>query len=538
MYLNLRPIITFLVITAIAVGCGTARRIIGDEQILPAGNEVQVAISGTPAENKVVTFSIPQGQWRASVGSLSYSWNFGGGATPETSNLPQPVVTLVAADGTGDNQYQGQVTLSVWKQNHLEGPKTYNFSYSVMNTAAETPTAIVNGITPGTVVLDEDATFGADVTVTPNDSGWSYVWDLSALDPEFHVQAKTETEGGRSQQVHVRSVAGKGPYEISLLVFRTSTPEIRSAKFKANVTVASSVALDVQAVVPGGAVTGTTQAFSAILVKDPPNTTVDYLWDVAQISDTATQAQITTAAPEFEITAAASTTPYKCKLTVQLHGQPSVSDSIEFSVTVRSAPTFVPSISIDDVFPLHVVSGTAQEFTSAVEMSDGSDDISYAWDVASLGTPSVGSTLTDPSPTIEISAPAGSSACTLYVWQTSNPAVRAHKDFQVQVIAPMASEPPTAAATILELGPGTVYEGKTVTFSAVVNSNTALGTLVYAWDLAALGTADDSSSIHPKVTMASLSTGTYQVSLSVYSPAPNSVLLDSMVRDVTYVEQP
>lgn len=212
-----------------------------------------IAFGGIDVPPEVVSVSPLSGAIGASVqfqavvngvGPFSYSWDFGGGATPGTSADDQPSVTL---SSTSDD---------------------YNCSVAVTNTAGTGtfPFTLTVGVPPAvTAVNPTGGTTGASIQFTAAVTGnppLSYAWD-------FDGGATPDTPTEESPTVTLGAVGTYGSASV------TVTNPFGESFFGFTLTVGGA-APDVASVSPASGYRGAQATISAAVTGTPPLT---YSWD-------------------------------------------------------------------------------------------------------------------------------------------------------------------------------------------------------------------------------------------------------------------
>lgn len=117
-------------------------------------------VSGEVGTQKTVTAGV-------SGSASSYAWDFGGGATPNTSSSSSPTVTLGAA-----GNYSGHVTVG-----NSAGSTDFTFQFTV--TAASAGNApVISSISPTQGISTHSVVFSAVVN-GPADSIYNYKWEFT-----------------------------------------------------------------------------------------------------------------------------------------------------------------------------------------------------------------------------------------------------------------------------------------------------------------------------------------------------------------------
>ncbi len=102
----------------------------------------------------------------AGTGPFTYEWNFGGGATPNTSTAAQPIVTL--NNDAVDTEYSAQV-----KVTGASGSATRHFTLTVTTLPGNPP--VINSVGPFCGLSGEQLNFTADVS---GDEPLTYSWEF------------------------------------------------------------------------------------------------------------------------------------------------------------------------------------------------------------------------------------------------------------------------------------------------------------------------------------------------------------------------
>ncbi len=102
----------------------------------------------------------------AGTGPFAYEWDFGGGATPNTSTAAQPIVTL--NNDAVDTEYAAQV-----KVTGANGSATRHFTLTVTTLPGNPP--VINYVGPFAGLSGEQLSFSADVS---GDEPLTYSWEF------------------------------------------------------------------------------------------------------------------------------------------------------------------------------------------------------------------------------------------------------------------------------------------------------------------------------------------------------------------------
>jgi PKD repeat protein len=270
--------------------------------------------------NAEVTGSLP----------LTYAWNFGGGAAPNTTAVAHPQVTLGVA-----GEYDARLTVT-----NPFGQDVFDFTLTV-NPAL--PEIFSVGPTEGTETYE--VRFTAIVT---GSEPMTFAWDFGGgASPNTSVETSPSVTlgapGEYSASLTVTNAAGNDTYPFALTVEPSVPPEI----------------MEVQ---PLGGYSGEEAAFTAEVSGTPPFT---YSWDFAGAvtgADTSAESPAGTWASEGEYEG--------CSLTVtNLFGN----DTYLFTLTVAESPGWA-----------HTWGGSSDERILALA-ADGSGNIYAAGETSSVG---------------------------------------------------------------------------------------------------------------------------------------------------------
>ncbi|MEP0815421.1 MAG: PKD domain-containing protein [bacterium] len=182
----------------------------------------------------------------AGTAPLTYSWDFGGGATPDTSTDESPTVTLSSTSGV----YDASVTVT-----NAFGSDTFDWQLGVGNLPD------ITGVSPTNGQTGENVTFTATVT---GDAPLVYSWD-------FGGGASPNTSSAESPNVTLS--ATEGEYSANLTV----TNAFGSDSFDFTLTVGAAPAPpEITGVSPTAGQEGTQLTLNATVTGTPPFT---YAWD-------------------------------------------------------------------------------------------------------------------------------------------------------------------------------------------------------------------------------------------------------------------
>lgn len=173
----------------------------------PTGDDITISdvthttmVSGESCTFHVNTFSI-----YGSVPS-TYSWDFGGGATPNTSSASNPVVLLGAAGA-----YMGKI--EVWT---ATGYAYQNFAYTITTGAG-------GGNQPPVAILTVNPPSGHGITELSFDASTSYDPDGSISQIEWDMDGNGTFESGNADSVHL--VQDFTPFETKTVGIRVTDNE-------------------------------------------------------------------------------------------------------------------------------------------------------------------------------------------------------------------------------------------------------------------------------------------------------------------------
>jgi len=296
----------------------------------------------------------------------TYLWNFGGGATPNTSSEESPSVTLGAA---------GNYNASLKVSNSF-GSDSFNFSLDVTVAGG----VHINSVSPTTGETGQQVQITADITGTPDT--WMWVFNQAASPSVSTNESPTMT------------LNTPGTYNCSLTATDSVSGQSDTFDFQFTVT-PSTQPPDVTDVQPQGGSTGATVQLTPTVGGGPGPYT--YAWDFGGGANPNTS---TDPAPTVILGATGS---YNAKVIVSnVNG----SDEYDFPLDVVDLP---PPPHVVDVQPTSAEAGST--FTFSTTLSGGTPT-SYLWTFPnSLFT--VDSS-TDPEPTVTCNG-MNIANCTLHV---------------------------------------------------------------------------------------------------------------------------
>jgi PKD repeat protein len=193
------------------------------------------------------------------VGPFTYSWSFGGGATPDTSSDEQPSVVL--SDTTGDYNCSLMVT-------NAAGSDTFDFGFTI-GIPPEVSAVVPQGGVTGTDVM-----FNAVIT---GDMPMTYAWDFDggALPDQSSEANPTATLGAPgafgNASVTVTNPFGESFYGFTLTIYDAVPPEIISVS-------------------PTSGVRGDNTVITAVVNGAPP---LSYLWEFGEAASPSTSTEAT-----------------------------------------------------------------------------------------------------------------------------------------------------------------------------------------------------------------------------------------------------
>jgi hypothetical protein len=163
--------LTVIAILGILMGC--SHKLPGD-WVVQLGPRISGVTAPTAANNAGTNFTFAVQTTGPTV--VAWSWDFGGGATPDTSTVAAPNVVLVNPSTTTDATYNGSVTVTD-ADNRSD---TFDFTYVVGRTLNVSPTFVglpasisgnfsfsVDDVDLDPVAITLAVTAGAGVTVDP-----------------------------------------------------------------------------------------------------------------------------------------------------------------------------------------------------------------------------------------------------------------------------------------------------------------------------------------------------------------------------------
>jgi len=287
------------------------------------------------------------------VEPISYFWDFGGGAIPDTSEEVSPTVVL----GPG-GIYDASLALA---NDYCD--YTYEFRLT-SGTAADAPQ--INGVAPPGGIEGNSVRFTLDLSGT---APFTYSWDFDgAGTPDTAAVASPEIE-----------LAGAGSYDCSVTVSNDFGQD--SEEFTVEVGVIGSLPR-VTSVSPAKAPVNRGQQFTAAVSGVPP---FWYSWDFGDAADPSIYEE---ASPivNFVVTGDA-----ECTVTAfNVYGE----GSRDFTVDVGYGPE-IESVDYDQL-----LSGQTAAFS--VTISAGEGPFSYSWNFGGGATPN---TSAEESPTVLMGDP-------------------------------------------------------------------------------------------------------------------------------------
>ena len=340
---------TILVMAAavpLLAACGTARKLGGDEDILPDSDTIIVQMQpvnrsptsasaaevagGLSGEAVLVTpllslKFIPADAERERL--ITFEWDFAGGAEPSDCTGFQPQVTLgapaLAADGHGPNRtrsYLGSLKVTL-RRGDGQLIRNYHFSYGVRSAGLE----IFAPPYPDAVISGSKQTFHITLYNVPSE-GADYAWDLSEIgvaeDPSLagpDVQVKN-AEKEVSAAARVRVWPNGRPLDY---VEGETTVSIKPGELPNGLQIIGDP-------YPASAIADTTQKFGVVVVV-PIGREVAYIWDFQGIGSGYDPASAT---PEVKIRKAITPGSYGCKLRVYLVGDEDNPQDRTFTVKI------------------------------------------------------------------------------------------------------------------------------------------------------------------------------------------------------------
>jgi PKD repeat protein len=282
-----------------------------------------------------------------------YSWDFGGGATPNTSSLQSPAVTLGAA-GT----YPASVTVS-----NSFGAETFPFDLVVTDLVSP----VIEEVQP------DGGLTGTQVQYTVTNTGgtpdtWSWDFGGGASPGTSSEASPTVTLGPPGLyfgSVLASNAAGSSELSFVLSVSGTSAPVIRGVNWN-------------------GSGTGMTVEFSADISGSAPDV---FTWDFGGGATPNTSAD---AMPEVVLGAVGT---YQCTLDVSNAGG---SHNYDFELVVDNSSGSPPQIIV-----VNPTVGNAGDIVTFVPLWQGGTPDTWEWDFGGAAAPGTSS---DEQPTVTLSS--------------------------------------------------------------------------------------------------------------------------------------
>ncbi|MEP0813386.1 MAG: PKD domain-containing protein [bacterium] len=268
-----------------------------------------------------------------------YTWNFGGGASPNTSNEPAPTVTAGSV---------GIYSCTVRVSNGI-GEETFPFTLEV--TPGAPPD--ITSVSPLSAQMGQQVTFTASVT---GDLPMTYAWD-------FGGGATPDTSADESPTVNAGDL---GSYDCTLTVTNASGNDVFPFTFQVTELPAPPVIFDVQ---PQSGQEGEIITFNATVDGAGPLT---YTWDFGGGAAPNTSSEIS---PQVTL-GAPGTYPASLVLSNEAGN-----DTFNFDLTVNANPLPPDVISVS---PTSGIEGNNVTFSAVVT---GTPPFTYAWDFGGGGTP-------------------------------------------------------------------------------------------------------------------------------------------------------
>jgi PKD repeat protein len=380
-------------------------------------------------------------QFRALVGGtqpMTYNWNFGGGATPNTSTDTMPTVTLGAAGA-----YSASLTVT-----NAAGNDLFEFTLNITATAVAPE---ITNVTPLGGVTGTNLQFISTVQGT---SPFTYAWNFGGgavpnLSSDAEPTVTLGAAGTYYGSLTVTNGAGNDTFDFALEVTATAVePEITD-------------------VTPYSGLTGTDVQFNATVGGTSPFT---YAWD---FGGGATPNTPSDASPIVVLGASGA---YSASLTVT---NSVGSDTKNFLLTVTTGEP--PDIT--DVSPDSGDSGTTAQFIATVE---GDAPLTFDWDFGGGATPNTSS---EESPSVVL-GDFGTYDASLTVTNTYGSDTF---DFSYEVTENTGTPPDVRNVT-----PMSGVTGTDIQFTANVVSGTPV---TYEWDFGGGGTPNTSSEESPTITL-------------------------------------
>ncbi|HYE77316.1 MAG TPA: PKD domain-containing protein [bacterium] len=402
----------------------------------PAPNVTAVSpLSGAAATSKTFAATVSGGT------PTSWSWNFGGGATPNTSTASGPTVTLGA---TGS--YNASVTAT-----NATGADTFNFTLTVTAGAPN-----ITGVTGNAGVTGTSKQlFATNTGGTP--TSWSWNFGGGATPNTSTVASPTVTLGAigsYSASVTATNGAGQSTYNFTLTV-NSNAPALIGVS-------------------PLSGTAGTSRTFTATNTGGTPTS---WSWNFGGGTTPNTS---TAASPVVALGAVGS---YSASVTAT---NGSGTDTFNFTLTVNPAAPNITGVS-----PTSGTTGTARTFSLT---NTGGSPTSWSWNFGGGATPNT-STASSPSVTLGAAGNYNASVSATNAGGTST----FNFTLAVNPVAPdVTGVSPTSAPT-----------GTSRTFSATVGGGAAAS---WSWNFGGGATPNTSTAASPTVTVGAV--GSYSASVT------------------------
>ncbi|HKZ41397.1 MAG TPA: PKD domain-containing protein, partial [Candidatus Hodarchaeales archaeon] len=139
---------------------------------------------------------------------FTYSWNFGGGANPNTSTQASPAVTLAGA-----GSYNGSLTVT----NSVD-QDVFNFTLSISSTAVH---PVITEVLMSSIYAGDTCAFGAIVTGTePMTFAWNFGGGASPNTSSYAIPTVTlDSAGSYNGSLTVWNSAGSDTLAFSYIVY-------------------------------------------------------------------------------------------------------------------------------------------------------------------------------------------------------------------------------------------------------------------------------------------------------------------------------
>ncbi len=295
-------------------------------------------MSGYQGEDATFTVSLTSGE-----APFTYSWSFGGGATPNTSTDESPTVALSNTAGP----YNASVTVT-----NEFGSDSLDFTLDVLSQAPN-----VTDITPISGVTGTDITPVATITGKPPFTDYSW---------NFGGGATPNTSSAVSPTI---TLGAMGNYDASLSVTNAFGTDVHDFTLTVN-----GLPPNITGVSPTSGDMDDEVTISATIEGDGPFT---YAWTFNNAASPSTSTQ---ASPTVRLTRFNNT--YNCNLAVS-SAWGTDSYDFQFTVNYKDLPPFVHSVT--------PTGGQEGQVISIAAVVTGAAPISYDWNFGGGATPNTSS---------------------------------------------------------------------------------------------------------------------------------------------------